>query len=143
MSKPPVTALVVEDSPVQALSLINLLQINGLNTICATDGASGLAMAQSTQPAVILLDLELPEKSGLEVCRTLKENPATADIPIIVLTARQDTVALETTFLLGAVDFIPKDAFSEAVLVETLRQLHILETDDPTLLNSPFGGSGG
>lgn len=141
MSDTSKTALVVEDSPVQALSLINLLQINGLTVLCATDGASGLAVAQEALPAVIVLDIEMPEKNGLEVCRALKENPATAQIPVIMLTARQDAVALETSFQLGAIDFIPKDAFSEAVLLETLRQLHVLDTNDPTLLNGRAGDS--
>ena len=133
------TILVVEDSPVQALSLINLLQINGLNVLCATDGIAGLDVAQSALPDAIVLDIEMPEKSGLEVCQVLKENPATVHIPIIMLTARQDMAALECSFHLGAVDFIPKDAFSEAVLLETLRQLNLLETNQPTLLGGRPG----
>ena len=139
MSNQSKTVLVVEDSPVQALSLINLLQLNGLTVLCATDGATGLAVAQNAMPDVVVLDIEMPEKNGLEVCRALKESPATAQIPVIMLTARQDAIALETSLDLGAIDFIPKDAFSEAVLLETLRQLHVLDTNDPTLLSGRPG----
>ncbi len=133
------TVLVVEDSPVQALSLINLLQLNGLTVLCAMDGVTGLDVAQNALPAVIVLDIEMPQKNGLEVCQALKENPITARIPIIMLTARQDVVAVETSLQFGAVDFIPKDAFSEAVLLETLRQLHVLDTTDSTLVSGRPG----
>ena len=139
MNKQAKTVMVIEDSPVQALSLINLLQINGLNVLCATDGATGLIVALTARPDAIVLDIEMPEKNGLEVCQALKENPATTRIPVIMLTARQDVVALESSLQLGAVDFIPKDAFSEAVLLETLRQLHLLKTNEPLLLDSRPG----
>lgn len=138
MSTPTKTVLVIEDSLVQALAMINLLQINGLTALCATDGTSGLTMATRTLPAAILLDIEMPDKNGLEVCRALKANPVTAQIPVIMLTARQDPATIEASLNLGAIDYIPKDSFSEAVLLETLRQLHVLETTESILL----GGSG-
>jgi CheY-like chemotaxis protein len=68
----------------------------------------------------------MPEMNGFEACRRLKKNDRTAHIPIIMLTVRTEPQALVQGIDLGAIDFIPKDAFSENVLLETLRQLHIL-----------------
>ncbi len=120
------TILVVEDSPVQMLSVLNLLQMEGVNVLCARDGRIGLALALQNRPDAIVLDIEMPVKDGLEVCAALKEDARTADIPVIMLTAHQDTSSIRRSLGSGAVDFIPKDAFAPTVLLETLRQLHVL-----------------
>ena len=127
MAKHHKTALIVEDSPVQALALEHLLVQEGLEVLCAPDGRSGVTMAQQHTLDVIILDIEMPEMNGFEVCRHLRENAQTADIPIVMLTAHSEVSMVMRGIDLGAIDFIPKDAFSEAVLLETLRQLHILD----------------
>ncbi len=133
------TVLIVEDSPAQALALQQILEQEGLQVLWAPDGRIGVAMAQQQMPDAIILDIEMPEMNGFEACRRLKENARTADIPIVMLTVRADPPALMQGIDLGAIDFIPKDAFSESVLVETLRQLRIL--DDPqTAENDCAGG---
>jgi CheY-like chemotaxis protein len=121
------TVLIVEDSPVQALVLEHLLGQEGLEVLCAPDGRSGVEMARQHTPDVIILDIEMPEMNGFEVCRCLRENARMADIPIVMLTAHSEVSMVMRGIDLGAIDFIPKDAFSEAVLLETLRQLHILD----------------
>lgn len=123
------TVLIVEDSPAQALVLQQVLEQEGLQVLWAPDGRIGVAMAQQQMPDAIVLDIEMPEMNGFEVCRRLKENIRTSKIPIVMLTVRSDPAALMQGIDLGAIDFIPKDAFSESVLIETLRQLRIL--DDP------------
>jgi len=120
------TVLIVEDSPVQALALEYLLEQEGFKVLCAPDGRSGVTMAQQHAPDVVILDIEMPEMNGFEVCRRLRENAQTADIPIVMLTAHSEVSMVMQGIDLGAIDFIPKDAFSETVLLETLRQLHIL-----------------
>lgn len=120
------TVLIVEDSPAQALALKHLLKAEGLHVLWAPDGQAGVALAQQHLPDAIVLDVEMPKMGGFEACRHLKEDPQTADIPIVMLTVRDDAVAALRGIDLGAVDFIPKDAFSGPVLLETLRQLHIL-----------------
>lgn len=126
MSKVGKTVLIVEDSPAQALTLEHLLKKEGLQVLWATDGQVGVTLAQQRMPDIIVLDVEMPNMGGFEACRHLKEDSRTADIPIVMLTIRDDAATALHGIDLGAIDFIPKDAFSASVLVETLRQLHIL-----------------
>ena len=121
------TILVVEDSPVQALALQQLLEQKGLQVLRALDGRVGVAMAEQYVPDAIVLDVQMPEMDGLEACRRLKQNPHTKNIPIVMLTAHGEPAMLMQGLDLGATDFIPKDAFSDKVLLETLRQLKVLD----------------
>jgi len=121
------TVLVVEDSPVQSLAITKLLEETGLHVLSAPNGRIGVAMATEHVPDVIVLDIEMPEMDGFEVCKHLKKEPKTAQIPIVMLTAHDQPPMLIQGMELGAIDFIPKDVFSDQVLVETLRQLNILE----------------
>jgi CheY-like chemotaxis protein len=120
------TALIVEDSPVQALSLLKLLESQGLNVICAPNGVAGLELAQKNIPDVIVLDIHMPEMDGLQVCRLLKQGKETSAIPVVLLTALTESEAFRAGLDCGAIDFIPKDAYSDIVLLATLRQLTIL-----------------
>ena len=87
-------------------------------------------MAQQHRPDVIVLDIEMPRMGGFEACRYLKGDARTADIPIVMLTVRDDAATALHGIDLGAVDFIPKDAFSGPVLLETLRQLNIMPASE-------------
>ncbi|MCP4543848.1 MAG: response regulator [Chloroflexi bacterium] len=120
------TILIVEDSPAQALALEHLLKEEGLQVLWATNGQAGVMLAQEHLPDAIVLDVEMPKMGGFEACRHLKEDPLTANIPVVMLTIRDDATTALRGIDLGAVDFIPKDVFSGPVLVETLRQLNIL-----------------
>ena len=122
--------LIIEDSPVQALTLKELLEMHGLKVFHAHNGESGLTMARHWMPDAILLDVNMPDMDGFEVCRRLQASDVTSHIPIIMLTADNRPPTLRHSISLGAIDFIPKDAFTNAVLLETLRQLHIL-VDSP------------
>jgi CheY-like chemotaxis protein len=122
------TALVVEDSVVQAIALQQLLEQKGLDVLRAVDGRIGVAMAERYLPDVIILDIQMPEMDGLEACRHLKQNARTKHIPIVMLTSHSEPRTLAQGLDLGAVDFIPKDAFSDRVLLETLRQLCVLNS---------------
>jgi putative two-component system response regulator len=120
------TVLIVEDSPAQALALGHSLEQAGLRVLWARDGQIGVNMAQEHLPDVILLDVEMPKMNGFEACQLLKEDAKTADIPIIMLTVHTEPITVNALLEQGAIEFIPKGAFSEAVLIETLRQLDIL-----------------
>jgi len=128
------TVLIVEDSAVQAMALQQLLEQKGLSVLRARDGRVGVAMAEQYRPDMIVLDVQMPEMDGLEACRQIKQNPQTRDIPIVILTAYAEPLLAQQGLGGGAIDFIPKDAFSDTVLLETLHQLHIL--DDETDLNN-------
>ena len=121
------TILVVEDSPSQALTLRRLLEREGLQVLWAQDGRLGVMMAQQYDPEVIVLDVEMPDMNGFEACRTLKANEKTADIPLIMLSVHTESEMVQQGIDLGAVDFIPKDAFSDQVLLDTLRQLGVID----------------
>jgi CheY-like chemotaxis protein len=86
-------------------------------------------MAQEHAPDAVVLDIEMPEMDGFEACRQLKGNADTADIPIVMFTVRSEADKVLQGLDLGVVDFIPKDAFSYNVLLETLRQLDIVAGD--------------
>jgi twitching motility two-component system response regulator PilH len=120
------TVLIIEDSPAQALALGHSLEQVGLRVLWARDGEIGVSMAKEHLPDVILLDVEMPKMNGFEACQHLKENISTGDIPIVMLTVHTEPITMTTLLDQGAIEFIPKGAFSEAVLLETLRQLQII-----------------
>ena len=120
------TVLIVEDCSAVAQAIQRLLEEEGLNVLWALDGKAGVQTAQQCTPDAMVLDVKMPKMNGLEACQRLKENARTADVPVVMLTVRDDATTAWRGIALGAIDFIPKDAFSDHVLLETLRQLHIL-----------------
>lgn len=119
-------ALVIEDSPTQAIHLQSILEIEGVQGICAVNGRLGLRMARQLHPDVIILDIQMPELNGFEVCKMLKSSAEMTNIPIILFTRCDTPDAVQLGLEYGAVDYIPKDAFADAVLIETLRQMGII-----------------
>ena len=90
----------------------------------ATNGKKALAMARAPdKPDLILLDVVMPEMDGFEVCRHLKANPATREIPVIFLTGVTDAENEEKGFEIGAVDYIHKPFSAPIVLVRVRTQL--------------------
>ncbi|HEY74465.1 MAG: response regulator [Chloroflexi bacterium] len=124
------TILVIEDSPTQAMHLQTMLEQAGLNALVACDGELGLQMAEQLQPDVIVLDVQMPGMNGFQVCKRLKGIPDTANIPIILLTRHDDDETIVLGLQMGAVDYIPKDAFADAVLIETLRQMGLITPEE-------------
>lgn len=123
-------ALVIEDSLTQATHLQALLEKVGIHVICAINGRIGLSMAQKLHPDVIILDVQMPEVNGFEVCKILKSSSELADIPIILFTRWDEAEAVQLGLEYGAIDYIPKDAFADAVLIETLRQMGIANQEN-------------
>ena len=132
------TILIVEDSPVQALALLRLLETRGLNIVCAANGEAGIEMTHQVNPDVILMDVQMPGIDGLETCRRLRDDSSTSHIPIILLTSHTTAEIMRDGFLGGAIDFIPKDAFYDRVLIETLRQLNIIESSPKPVEQKPL-----
>jgi CheY-like chemotaxis protein len=122
------TALVVEDSLSQVMHLQHLLEQERLNVVLAVDGEMGLAMARNLHPDVVVLDLKMPRMNGIQVAQALKQSPETAGIPVVLFTSYSEVDAKELCEELGAVEFIPKDAFADAVLVGTLKHIGIIAT---------------
>ena len=103
--------MVVDDDPDTVSILARHLQREGFNAIEAISGVECLRLVGEHAVDVILLDLMMPEMDGFQVCRMLKENPTTAEIPIIMITARDDLDARAEGMRLGVSDFLAKPVF--------------------------------
>ena len=79
--------LIVEDNPMNMELAADLLEVAGFTVLPATTAEDGLALAQTERPDLILMDIGLPGMDGLEATRRLKQNPATASIPVVAVSA--------------------------------------------------------
>ena len=112
--------LIVDDERSNINILGNLLEAD-CDVLVATDGASALRRASATErPDLILLDVMMPDMDGYEVCRRLKEDDATRDIPVIFITAMGEEDSEEQGLSVGAVDYVTKP-FSSAILKMRIR----------------------
>jgi DNA-binding response OmpR family regulator len=103
-----VTVLLTDDdADIRDLVTFKLREV-GYEVRAFGDGLSALASARDNRPDLALLDIVMPGVSGLDVCRELKANPATSQVPIILLTARAQQSDIETCFAAGADDYIVK-----------------------------------
>jgi phosphate regulon transcriptional regulator PhoB len=114
------TVLLVEDERDIAELVRYHVEKAGMRYVHAGDGGTALRLARGEQPDVVVLDLMLPGLDGLEVCRQLRRDPATRDLPIIMLTARGEEVDRVVGLELGADDYVVKP-FSPRELVARLR----------------------
>jgi DNA-binding response OmpR family regulator len=112
--------LIVEDEPDIRDLIVFHLEREGYQIGKARSGADALRQAQASPPDLVLLDLMLPEMDGLEVCRRLRQNPATQGVPIVMLTARGDEVDRVLGLEMGADDYVVKP-FSPRELVARIR----------------------
>jgi two-component system, OmpR family, phosphate regulon response regulator PhoB len=100
--------LVIEDEADIRQILAYNLGVEGHEVLLAERGATGLALAREKRPDLVLLDLMLPDLSGLEICRSLKSDGALRSIPVIMLTARSEEIDRVVGFQLGADDYVAK-----------------------------------
>jgi two-component system phosphate regulon response regulator PhoB len=112
--------LVVEDEPDLRQVLAYNLRDAGHDVTMASEGRKGLAMALENPPDLVLLDLMLPDISGLEVCRALKGTEKTREVPVVMVTARGEEIDRVVGFELGADDYVVKP-FSIRELLLRLR----------------------
>jgi adenylate cyclase len=115
--------LIIDDTPINIEVISGVLK-DSFRTKVATNGEKALAIASGPEkPDLILLDVMMPGMDGYEVCRRLKANPATRDIPVLFLTAKTDAVDEEKGFEVGAVDYIHKPFSGPIVLARVKTQL--------------------
>ncbi|NJN16363.1 MAG: response regulator transcription factor [Oscillochloris sp.] len=114
------TILVVDDEPAIVQIARDYLDRAGFRVISAGDGNEALRLARNERPALLVLDLMLPAIDGLDITRTLRQDPATRKLPIIMLTARVDETDRLIGLELGADDYITKP-FSPRELVARVR----------------------
>ena len=128
--------MVVDDDPDTVSILARHLQREGFVAIEAISGAECLRSCARHPVDVILLDLMMPEMDGFQVCRALKEDPETAEIPVIMITARDDLDARAEGMRLGVSDFLAKPVFRRQLANRIRAQLEIIATaraNDATL----------
>lgn len=120
MSKPNI--LIVEDDPdIQQLVTYNLIKA-GMHVVCADNGEDALAVLDKEKVDAVILDLMLPGKNGLEICRMLREQEKFRSVPVIILTAKSEENDIVTGLEIGADDYVTKP-FSPKVLVARLQAL--------------------
>lgn len=108
--------LIVDDEENIVDLLSNILNHSGFITIGAFNGESGLEKAKSEKPHIIILDIMMPGMDGFEVLKRLKEDEQTADIPVIMLTAKTEDSAVIESWRKGAEFYIPKPFEIEELL---------------------------
>ena len=115
--------LVVEDETFLVKIYSVKLKKEGYDVAIATDGEEAVATAPRFDPDLILLDLILPKMSGFEVLAKLKANPATAKVPVIVLSNLGQSEDVERAKTLGAIDYLIKSNFSIQEVVEKIKSV--------------------
>ena len=119
---PAVTVLVVDDDPV----IVRLLQVNfemeGYDVLTAGDGAEAIDQVRAGNPDVVVCDIMMPKLNGLEVVERLQADEATADIPVILLSAKAQTSEIERGLEAGAADYVTKP-FDPLELIERVQQV--------------------
>ena len=115
------TILIVDDEE----DLLNLLDINlrreGFTTLKAANANDALELVKKHVPDVVILDLMLPDMPGTEVCRRIRGSQETAEIPIIMLTAKGEEIDRVVGFEVGADDYVVKSSFSVREMVLRVR----------------------
>ncbi len=115
--------LVADDQPLNVQVLVKLLKQAQFHVLVAKSGEEAVTMAQAKHPDLILLDVVMPDLNGFEVCRRLKAHPDTQDIPIIFISALNETFNKVEAFAIGGSDYVAKPFQVEEVLVRVKHQL--------------------
>jgi adenylate cyclase len=128
----PAKILVVDDTPRNVKLLADLLAVKGYAVATAVSGREALSRIEAELPDLVLLDVVMPEMSGYEVCRKLRENPATQILPVIMVTALDPAEERVKGIEAGADDFLTKPINQAEVLARVRSLLRIKELHDMT-----------
>ena len=117
--------LVVDDTAANLRLLLNVLSAAGYQVRPVTEGAAAIRAAQLDPPDLILLDIKMPEMDGYEVCRRLKADQRTQDVPVMFLTVLDDVVDIAKGFELGGIDYVTKPVETAELLVRIENQVKL------------------
>jgi len=118
--------MVVDDDPDTRAILVRHIRREGFVPLEASSGAECLRQVKQHQPDVILMDLMMPEMDGFAVCRALRADPATTEIPVIMLTARDDVDSRAEGMDLGVSEFMAKPVVRRELAERIRAQLDML-----------------
>lgn len=118
--------VIVDDTPANLNVLASILSREGYKVRPANNGSVALTVVQHALPDLILLDIQMPGMNGYEVCRQLKEQEHSRDIPVIFISALDDASDKVEAFRVGGVDYISKPFQIEEVLARVENQLVLL-----------------
>jgi diguanylate cyclase (GGDEF)-like protein len=137
--------LVVDDDAVFSLLASETLQQAGYRTLVAATGTEALALLASGKPDLVLLDVELPDTNGFDLCSRIRAATHGTDVPIVMVTGHNDTESIERAFMVGATDFIHKPVLWQTLpqriefilrAQDTLRSLKVSEQKNRALLQA-------
>jgi DNA-binding response OmpR family regulator/DNA-binding CsgD family transcriptional regulator len=123
----PKTILIVDDVPTNVGVLLDVLHGAGFEVAVAESGESALEQLAWLKPDIILLDVLMPGMDGIELCRRLKASEATAEVPVLFMTALTDVVDKVKGFAVGAVDYLSKPLHPDEVLARVNAHLKLRE----------------
>lgn len=126
----PAKILVVDDTPKNVKLLADLLTVKGYAVVTAASGREALAQVEAERPDLVLLDVVMPEMSGYEVCRKIRENPATEILPVVMVTALDPSEERVKGLEAGADDFLTKPINQAELLARVRSLLRIKELYD-------------
>ncbi|AQQ08879.1 Stalked cell differentiation-controlling protein [Sedimentisphaera cyanobacteriorum] len=115
--------LIIDDIPDNLRVAATVINNAGYEVMLALTGKEGLACAEQNRPDIILLDIMMPKMNGYEVCRILKDNKSTCEIPIIFVSARDEIKDIKKAFDVGGVDHIAKPFVPEILTIRVKNQL--------------------
>ena len=116
----PSKVLVVDDDPEIVTFLSTLLELEGIESSVATSAAAALEQLAQARPDLVLLDIAMPDRDGIDLCKELKRDPRTAEVPVFVISARPGKDVVERALAAGAEEFIRKP-FENAELISRIR----------------------
>ena len=122
------TVLVVDDAA-DSIEILHQILANDYRVLFATGGVMALSIASSQKPDIILLDVSMPDIDGYQVCKELKANPDTRNIPIIFVTGKDEDGDQEMGFRLGGADYINKPVRPTTVKVRINNQLKLRDNE--------------
>ena len=124
------TILIIDDNITNLKTAMTYLQDYSFDIIIARNGKTGLQRAQSENPDLILLDVQMPDLDGFETCRRLKANPETERIPVIFMTVASETSAKVRGLAVGAVDYITKPFEAAELLARVTTHLALYQLQE-------------
>lgn len=121
------TVLAVDDIPMNLLLISKILSRLNITISTATNGREALEFIEKNKPSLVLLDLMMPEIDGYEVLKRIRENPATKDMRVVILSALNSNEDIVKGFNMGANDFITKPIILEKLTSCVVTQLQLVE----------------